>query len=119
MRKQEKIGWAGGWAGGFVWVLILSVVLAARGETLKAMIGVLVCIGALVAIKYLSPWRHPRTPYRQLMLPIYAVFLGAIAWGIWSFGPRELGLHGWWSLLLLLPLTMPLWLIGDRRWEDE
>ena len=30
-RRQEKIGWVGGWLGGFVWVLLLSVMLLARG----------------------------------------------------------------------------------------
>lgn len=29
-----------------------------------------------------------------------------------------MGINGWWSLLLLMPILMPLWIVGDRRWED-
>lgn len=24
----------------------------------------------------------------------------------------------WSSLFLLVPLTLPLWIVGDRRWQD-
>ena len=119
VRRQEQIGWIGGWLGGFCWVLILSIVLFVQGKTIQAGIGLLITCVAGVTIVFLSPWRHPRTRYRRLMVPIYVLFLAAVAWGVWSLGdPRQMGIHSWWSLLLLLPVLMPLWTAGNRRWED-
>jgi hypothetical protein len=118
--KQQKLGWIGGWLGGFFWVLILSVILAIRGETLPAVIGLLIGATAFAAVAFFAPWRHPRTTYRRLLAPIYVLFLCAVGWGIWSFGgPRQIGLNSWWSLLLLLPIMMPMWIVGNRRWEND
>lgn len=118
-RKGERIGWVGGWLGGFVWVLILSAELVVRGETLPAIIGLLICAAGSSAIVFLAPWRHPRTSYRLLLIPIYVLFFCSVGWGVWALGgPRQMGINGWWSLLLLMPILMPLWIVGDRRWED-
>jgi hypothetical protein len=119
-RRQEKIGWVGGWLGGFVWVLLLSVMLLVRGETLPAVIGLLISAMAYAAIGFFAPWRHPRTTYRRLLTPLYVLFFCAVGWGVWFFGgPRQIGLNSWWSLLLVLPLMMPLWMGGNRRWQDN
>ena len=119
-RRQEKIGWVGGWLGGFVWVLILSVILLVRGETLPAVVGLLICATAFAAIGFFAPWRYPRTTYRRLLAPLYVLFFCAVGWGVWSFGgPRQIGLNSWWSLLLVMPLMMPLWMGGNRRWQDN
>ena len=119
-RRQEQIGWLGGWLGGFVWVLILSVVFFVQGKTIQAAVGLLICCAAVGAIVFLSPWRHPRAPYRMLMVPIYGLFLSAMAWGAWSFGGiRQMGFNSWWSVLILLPVLLPFWIVGRRRWEDH
>lgn len=66
-----------------------------------------------------DPRRHPEASYRRLMAPIYVLFFGAVAWGVWSLGDaRQMGINTWWSLLLLVPLTLPLWIVGDRGWQD-
>jgi hypothetical protein len=118
-RRQEKIGWVGGWLGGFVWVLLLSVMLLVRGETLPAVIGLLIFAMACAAIGIFAPWRHPLTTYRRLLAPLYMLFFCAVGWGVWSFGgPRQIGLNSWWSLLIVMPLMMPLWMGGKRRWQD-
>lgn len=119
-RTQEKLGWVGGWLGGFIWVLILSIVFFVQGKTLQAGIGLLITCSACATILAFSPWRYPRTTYRLLMVPIYMLFFAAMGWGVWSFGDaRQMGINSWWSLLLLLPITLPLWTVGNRRWENR
>ena len=50
----------------------------------------------------------------------YRLFFCAVGWGVWAFrGPRRVGINSWWSLLLLMPLMMPLWMGGNRRWQDN
>ena len=118
-RKQEQIGWVCGWLGGFVWVFIQSIVFLVQGRVIQAGIGLLVFCAALAAILLLSPWRHPQTRYRTLMVPIYLLVFAAVAWGAWSLGGlRQIGIHSWWSTLTLLPALLPLWITGGRRWRD-
>jgi hypothetical protein len=118
-RRQERIGWLGGWLGGFIWVAILAAVFLVQGRQVQAAIGLLITIVACGAIVLAAPWRHPATPYRTLMLPIYALFLVAVAWAVWTLGDaRALGINSWWGLLLLLPALLPLWTVGNRRWGD-
>ncbi len=119
-RSGEKWGWLGGWLGGFVWVLLLSLVLIGQGRTLQAVIGggiVGLAIGVVVGF---APWRFPRTPYRVLMIPVYLLFLASLAWGIWvSTDLRHILFGNPWSFLVLLPLLLPWWTVGNRRWERD
>jgi hypothetical protein len=117
-RRQEKLGWVLGWLGGFIWVWILSAMLFIQGKTQHAGVGLLIAVAASSAILIFSPWHYPHTSYRRLMVPLYVLFLAAVGWGVWSFGGlRQMGIHSWWSALLLLPIVMPLWSVGNRRWE--
>jgi len=119
-RRQEKIGWILGWSGGFVWVLILSIVFFVQGKILQGCIGVLITSGACVAILFFAPWRYPHARYRLLMAPIYTLLLLAIAWGVWAFGdPQKMGINSWWSALILLPVLIPFWTVGERRWDSD
>jgi phosphatidylserine synthase len=119
VRKQEKVGWIGGWLGGFIWVLILSIVFFVQGKALHAWVGVVITCVASASIVFLSPWRFPKTQYRTLMMPIYVLFFLAIAWGVWSMGdPRQMGINSWWSALVLMPILIPLWTAGNRRWDE-
>ncbi len=118
-RKQEKIGWIAGWLGGFIWVVILSIVLLVKGYAIEAGAGVLVASVACITIVLLSPWRHPQTRYRLLMVPIYLLFFVAVGWGAWSWGGwQQMGISSWWSALILLPILIPFWTVGNRRWDD-
>jgi len=118
-RRHERAGWILAWLGGFIWVLILSAVCFAQGKGLQAALGLVITCGAGAAIVSFSPWRHPRTTYRRLMAPIYVLFVAAVAWGAWTLGDlRQMGINGPWSGLLLLPIMIPLWSVGGRRWED-
>jgi len=117
-RKGERRGWTLGWAGSFLWVLILAAVNLARGATLPSLLGLALVAAAGVFIHVFSPWRHPASRYWKLMAPIYALFFLSIAWASWSAGgPAKLGLSVW-SLFLLLPLLLPFYLAGTRRWID-
>jgi hypothetical protein len=118
-RRGEKLGWIGGWLGGFVWVLILAVVFLVQGRWLEAAVGLLLVAVACLTVVLSSPWRHPKTRYRVLMIPVYALFFLSVAWGVWATeDPRRMGFNSWWALLLVLPVLSPLWTAGSRRWED-
>jgi len=118
-RKQQKLGWIIGWSGGFIWVVILSIVLIARGQLLGAGTGFLLACAAFSTIVLTSPWRNPRTTYRILMAPIYLVLLIALIWAMWAWGgPQEMGFSSWWSLSVLIPVLIPFWTVGNRRWDD-
>lgn len=118
-RRGEKRGWVLGWSGGFLWVWVLSVVALARGELLQAATGVLIAMAASALIVWCAPWRHPATPYGLLMAPVYLFLAVAVTWGAWyAGGLRALGFANWGSLFLLLPLSLPFWMVGRRRWSD-
>ena len=117
-RKGEKSGWIFGWFGGFLWVFILVLVSLARGELLSALVGIALVVTAAVAILRYSPWRYPTQRYWRLMLPLYVLFFLSLAWAIWiAGGAAELGLSAW-TLFLILPLLLPLYLAGKRRWIE-
>jgi hypothetical protein len=118
-RRQEKIAWIAGWLGGFGWLLVLSAILLFRGIWLPALVGLLIGAAAWAAILFFAPWKHPRTRYRELLAPIYVILLGAVIWGVWAFGARQVGISSWWQLLLLIPTLAPLWTVGSARWEDH
>jgi len=117
-RKSEKNGWLYSWYGAFAWVLIMAVLWLAQGAALQALVGGALFALAAAAIALLAPWHHPTQPYWKLMTPLYVVFLLSAAWLAWVYGgPARLGLSPW-SLFLLLPVLLPIFLGGRRRWVD-
>jgi len=119
-RKQEKTGWIAGWSGGFIWVLIPALIFFTEARYLQAWTGLIIIGAALAAILLFSPWRNPRVSYRRLMTPIYLLIFVAIAWGVWaSGGLRQMGINSWWTMLVLLPVLIPWWTIGRRRWDEN
>lgn len=117
-RAGEKLGWTGGWLGGFLWVLLLSIIFVVQGRVTPGVLGLLLVAAAVLLVLVGAPWRHPDTPYWKLMSPVYLAFFAALGWACWSSGGvQELGLSGW-SALLLLPLMIPFWTVGRRRWND-
>jgi hypothetical protein len=117
-RKGEKAGWTWGWLGGFLWVLILALLELAKGEIVRFLTGVCLVAGAVAAILAFSPWRHPNQPYRRLMAPLYLLLLLSLAWAMWvAGGPAQLGLSPW-SIFLALPILLPVFLAGRRRWSE-
>jgi len=117
-RRGEKFGWIGGWGGGFVWLVILGVLWFVQGRALSgaAALG-LAALGCLVIFDR-RPWRHPDTPLWQLMIPIYVVFIGAfVLFVVLQGGLANMGLSPW-SGFLVLPILLPFWTAGRRRWRD-
>jgi hypothetical protein len=117
-RRGEKLGWTLGWAGGFLWVVVLAAVAAARGDGASAALGALIAAAAFAAIAGLAPWRHPSRPYWQLLAPIYMLFAAAIAWAIRAAGGAAAAGFRGTSLLVVLPILLPFFLAGRRRWSD-
>jgi hypothetical protein len=118
-RKGEKIGWIGGWCGAFLWVLVMSIVLLAKGRLSPAVLGMVIVAVAAILVFTLAPWKHPTVRYRNLIAPLYVPLGISIFWCAWSFG----GLHqagiGPWSAFLILPLLLPLITTGNHRWIDR
>lgn len=118
-RRGERIGWIGGWSGGFIWLFILSVIWLIQARYAASILGFALFVAALVSIVSMAPWRHPRTPYWKLFLPIYGVLGLAIAAAIWGAGgPEKLGLNAW-SLPLVLVLLIPFVTAGKQCWNDR
>ncbi len=119
-RRGEKIGWLGGWLGGFLWTVPLGVLWLARGTTTHGVAFLVVFVLAVGAIPALAPWRHPRRPYWQLMVPLYALLAGAaavtvsLAASLLPDLPRPLA---WLGFAWLLPCLIPLWTTGRRTWH--
>jgi hypothetical protein len=117
-RKGEKTGWIVGWLGGFLWLVLLSTVWLFRGKPINGVVGIILFLVAVLMVFVLAPWKHPKTAYWKLMLPIYVLFMAAVAMSIWfEGGVQRLGLS-WRSILWLLPLFIPFATVGKRSWND-
>jgi hypothetical protein len=117
-RISEKAGWILGWSGGFLWVPILIIVMLVRGDVVNALLGTALLMTAGIVILMLAPWRFPAQPYWKLMLPIYLLFILSLAWAAWLAGGIERMGLSFGSLFLLLPVLLPFYLAGGRRWID-
>jgi len=117
-RKGEKLGWTGGWLGGFIWVAILSIVFIVQGKTMEGVCGLAIVVAAVAVVLYFAPWKNPSTPAWKLMVWPYLMFIASIVWAVHAFGGlRAIGLS-WWNAFALLPMLLPLWTGGGRKWTD-
>ncbi|MBN1162976.1 MAG: hypothetical protein JXB45_00220 [Candidatus Krumholzibacteriota bacterium] len=117
-RTGEKIGWIGGWLGGFIWVFILAVILLLQKRMAEGISGMALGVMAGFLISFTAPWKHPRSAYWRLMLPVFLVFIGAVAWALWAFGGVEKSGFGRWNIFWISPLLIPFFSMGKRRWEE-
>jgi hypothetical protein len=118
-RTGEKIGWTAGWIGGFVWVFALSLVFLVQHRIEQGVVGVSLAAVSVLVVVFVAPWRFPQTPYWKLMLAPYGLFLGCVAWAVWSYGGLRAGGWNWWDFLWLLFLLMPLGSLHKRTWADS
>ena len=117
-RTGEKVGWIGGWLGGFLWLLILSGVWLYRGQIFVAVVGAALVLLAVYCILWFAPWKHPRTKYWKLLLPIYAMFLLSVSFAIFGGGFTN-GHLNWWSIFWLCPILTPFFTVGQRTWHQS
>lgn len=117
-RKGEKWGWIGGWIGSFLWMPILGIVFVFKMGVDWNLVLVWFCsLTAFVLIFTLAPWRFPNTSMWRLMLPMYLLLIGGAAFLIRSYG--NLSLKEWIPMIPgMLPVLLPFWLIGKRKWRD-
>jgi hypothetical protein len=117
-RRGEKLGWIGGWLGGSLWIIVLPILLFSRQEIVAAAIAFVLFCAAMVLVPVMAPWRHPKTPYFLLLLPLYAVFLGALLLAIVCLNLLQEAHMRPWQFLWILPCFTPLFILGRRRWID-
>ena len=117
-RKGEKIGWTAGWLGAFIWVAGLAIFFLFQRKWLQGFLGLILIIGAVFSIIFLSPWRHPKTHYWKLMIGPYGFFLASVVWLVWAYGGVKAAGFDWWTLSWLLPLLIPFGILSQRRWID-
>lgn len=118
-RRGEKIGWIGAWLGSYSWVLVLAIVFFYKGNNTTGIYGLGICLIAVLLMVFLSPWRNPSTPYWQLLLPYYLLFVSAVIWAVRGFGTENLSTFNLWQLMSLLPILIPIFILGKRRWDDR
>ena len=118
-RNSEKIGWIGGWLGSFSWVLLLSAGFLVQGRITIGLYGMLICLAAVLLMLAASPWRNPLTPYWKLLIPLYVTFGASIAWAFWGYGEKGVSGLNPWSTLMILPLLTPLFVLGNRKWDND
>jgi len=105
--------------GSFSWVLILSVVFLVKGRSTAGVHGLLICLIAVLLAFLISPWRYPDTLYWKLLLPLYLLFTAAVIWAVKGFGEGVVSALNWWNVLPMLPLLLPILLLGNRKWGDD
>lgn len=116
-RRGEALGWLLGWLGSLSWILALALWLTAHGAPwLGAVGGILFKLGLLLTW-WLAPWRHPDTPYWRLLLPLYALLAAAVVWAISASGGWTASRLSYWEMLWLVPLFLPLVMLGKQRWH--
>lgn len=117
-RTGEKVGWTAGWIGAFVWVLVLSLVFLGQGDTAHGLAGITLTLVAAGLIVLLAPWRFPATRYWKLMLAPLGAFVLSLLWAAWAFGGLDGSGLAWWNVAWLLPLSIPMLILGRKRWID-
>jgi len=117
-RTGEKWGWIGGWIGSILWMPILGIViLIQKGPQWHSYLTFFFSIAALAAIYYFAPWRHPHVRMWRLMLPLYILLIcGVIAVILAYEGLKTKEIVP--LLPVMLPMLLPFFIAGKRKWQD-
>jgi len=119
-RHGERRGWIWGWIGGFIWLLLFGLLWSLNGQLLQGVCAFAAFAAGCVATVLCAPWRHPRTPFWKLLLPIYTVLFVDIALILYIYpgAVQCLGLSAG-NLLALLPLLLPFVTLGRQTWDED
>ncbi len=117
-RKGEKLGWIFGWIGSFSWIFILSIVLIFQGETKNCILGLIIVAMAFFFVFKNAPWRKPDVEFWKLFLPILNTVVVSIFWAYIVYRSEFETAFNWWYILLFIPLIIPIFTIGKRKWSD-
>ncbi|MCM8534146.1 MAG: hypothetical protein NE330_23490 [Lentisphaeraceae bacterium] len=115
--KGMKAGWTLGWIGSTLWLVLLSISHLYHGEYLLALTGLSVYASCILYIIKFTPWNFPDTAYWKLLLPLISVNLLAATWATYNSPELQRLLQNKWQLLSLLPIFIPIFIMGSRTWR--
>ncbi|MBI4666176.1 MAG: hypothetical protein HY751_07200 [Nitrospinae bacterium] len=117
-RSNEKMIWIAGWYVAFVWFFAISANWLLQENISPGKFGMVIFLFAIAFILICAPWWQPQTPYWQLMWPLYVLFIVCVAaW--YQYGPIGEGTDFvWGDSLYYIPVFIPLFMVGGRRWAD-
>lgn len=115
-NRGAKAGWSIGWFGAIIWIPITATKLFFHDYRVIAIIGFICFSISLACVLFFVPWKFPRARMWKLVLPLYAFTLVYVA-ALISVNPYGEELR-WSMILLLAPVFMPLFILGQRRWCD-
>jgi hypothetical protein len=118
-RKGEKFGWIGGWMGGFIWLFLLAIFWFIQGNLKSGIGAVILFLIAIICIFTFAPWKHPKTKYWKLMLPIYSIFIIALAACVYFYEGFNAIAMKWYSFFWILPCFIPFVTAGSRSWTNN
>jgi hypothetical protein len=118
-RRGEKRGWSLGWVGGSLWMVVASGSGFLGGRIVAGVVGLVLFAGSLGLVRFLAPWRHPRTAYWKLVV-------GVMAYQGLALVPIMYTLRQPWSRAEAMPLGLAavgplvtLCLVGRNTWEGS
>ncbi|ACL02043.1 hypothetical protein Dalk_0334 [Desulfatibacillum aliphaticivorans] len=114
-----KLGWTLGGIGSFLWALILSGVLLAKGNYAGAFLGAgLFCL-AMVYLSVFSPWKYPDTPFRKLYLGLIGILTLTVIGLLYFWLPGGQALKTHFHLVFLIaPGALPVFTLGKKTWRE-
>ncbi|MCM8538329.1 MAG: hypothetical protein NE334_20470 [Lentisphaeraceae bacterium] len=117
--KGMKAGWTLGWVGSTLWLVLLSISHLFHGEYSLAIISFVLYGTCLLYILKFTPWNFPDTAYWKLILPLLTLCLGSAAWATYNSPELQSILQNKWQLLSLLPVFIPMLILGSRTWNKS
>jgi hypothetical protein len=117
--RGPKYGWILGGFGSILWLLILAFVLLYQGKTAAFLGCFFFFAGGAAYIFLFAPWKYPRTPFWRIYLGLVLIltFAAMALIHLWYPEARE-EVRGYRFLLMLLPLLIPVFIVGRKTWND-
>jgi hypothetical protein len=119
LERSLRAAWLLGLAGASVWMPVLTWSVLAAGDATGGIVGT-GWYGACLGMSwYLSPWRNPGVPLWKLLSICLGSILGGAVFFILRYRLYEEGSrHFLWSMLALIAMFLPAFLVGRKTWRD-